>query len=131
LALYTLAFPLIQALTMIYLPVSLWLTLFGKLSVLVTLISALPAYLLVIQMIVSLVGLYEFTAVHRLKPKWYSPLWLLLAYLPYQWMLGFGALRAVWRHLRGMNNWEKTKHIGAHRVGQFAPPGGNVGTLER
>jgi cellulose synthase/poly-beta-1,6-N-acetylglucosamine synthase-like glycosyltransferase len=120
LALYTLAFPLIQALTMIYLPFSLWLTLFGKLPVLVTLISALPAYLLLIQMIISLVGLYEFTAVHRLKPKWYSPLWLLVAYLPYQWMLGFGALRAVWRHLRGMNNWEKTKHVGAHRVGQFA-----------
>jgi len=131
LALYTLAFPLIQTLTLIYLPFSLWLTLFGKLSVLVTLISALPAYLLIIQMIISLVGLYEFTAVHRLKPKWYSPLWLLAAYLPYQWMLGFGALRAVWRHLRGMNNWEKTKHVGAHRVGQFAPPGRNVGTLER
>ena len=28
----------------------------------------------------------------------------------------------LWRHLRGMNNWEKTKHIGAHRVGQFATP---------
>jgi cellulose synthase/poly-beta-1,6-N-acetylglucosamine synthase-like glycosyltransferase len=120
LALYTLAFPLIQALTMIYLPFSLWLTLFGKLPVLVTMISALPAYLLLIQMIISMIGLYEFTAVHRLKPKWYSPLWLLVAYLPYQWVLGFGALRAVWRHLRGMNNWEKTKHVGAHRVGQFA-----------
>jgi hypothetical protein len=22
----------------------------------------------------------------------------------------------VWRHLRGMNYWEKTRHIGAHRV---------------
>jgi cellulose synthase/poly-beta-1,6-N-acetylglucosamine synthase-like glycosyltransferase len=120
LALYTLAFPLIQALTMIYLPLSIWLTLFGKLSVLVTMISALPAYVVMVQMLISLVGLYEFTAVHRLKPKWYSPLWLLAAYLPYQWLLGIGALRAVWRHLRGMNNWEKTKHVGAHRVGQLA-----------
>lgn len=126
LALYTLAFPLIQALTMLYLPISLWLTLFGKLSVLVTMISALPAYLLVVQMVISLVGLYEFTAVHRLKPKWYSPLWLLAVYLPYQWMLGIGALRAVWRHLRGMNNWEKTKHVGAHRVGQLAAVHGQL-----
>jgi len=31
-----------------------------------------------------------------------------------------GALRAVWRQIRGVNNWEKTRHIGAHRVGQFA-----------
>jgi cellulose synthase/poly-beta-1,6-N-acetylglucosamine synthase-like glycosyltransferase len=116
LALYTLAFPLIQALTMIYLPFSLWLTFFGKLPVLVTMISALPAYVLIIQIVISVLGLYEFTSIHRLKPAWYSSLWLILVYLPYQWMLGFAALRAVWRHLRGMNNWEKTKHIGAHRV---------------
>jgi hypothetical protein len=70
--------------------------------------------------VISVVGLYEFTATHRLKPAWYSPLWLTLAYLPYQWLLGLAALRAVWRHLRGLNNWEKTRHVGAHRVGQFA-----------
>jgi len=119
-ALYTLAFPLLQALTMIYLPISLWLTLFGKLPVLVAMISALPAYVVLVQMLISLVGLYEFTSVHRLKPSWRSPLWLMVAYMPYQWLLGFGALRAIWRHLRGMNNWEKTRHVGAHRVGQFA-----------
>jgi glycosyltransferase XagB len=120
LALYTLAFPLIQALTIIYLPFSLWLAFFGKLPVLVAMISALPAYVLIIQIVISVLGLYEFTSVHRLKPAWHSPLWLIVAYLPYQWILGFAALRAVWRRLRGMNNWEKTKHIGAHRVGQFA-----------
>lgn len=120
LALYTLAFPLIQTLTMLYLPVSLWLTFFGKLPVLAAMISALPAYLVVVQMLISLVGLQEFTIVHGIKPKWYSHLWLLVAYLPYQWLLGVGALRAVWRHARGLNNWEKTTHIGAHRVGQLA-----------
>jgi cellulose synthase/poly-beta-1,6-N-acetylglucosamine synthase-like glycosyltransferase len=122
-ALYTLAFPLIQALTLIYLPISLWLMFFGKLPVLVAMISALPVYVLLAQMVISVVGLYEFTATHRLKPSWYSPFWLMLAYLPYQWLLGFAALRAVWRHGRGMNNWEKTRHVGAHRVGQFAAQG--------
>jgi cellulose synthase/poly-beta-1,6-N-acetylglucosamine synthase-like glycosyltransferase len=116
LALYTLAFPLIQALTMIYLPFSLWLAFFGKLPVLVAMISALPAYVLIIQIVISVLGLYEFTSVHRLKLAWYSPLRLVFGYLAYQWMLGFAALRAVWRQLRGMNNWEKTQHIGAHRV---------------
>jgi glycosyltransferase XagB len=120
LALYTLAFPLLQALTLIYLPFSLWLTLFGKLPVLLTIVSAMPAYVVAVQMLISLIGLYEFTAVHRLKLVWYSPFWLILAYLPYQWLLGFAAVRATWRHLRGMNNWEKTRHVGAHRVGQFA-----------
>lgn len=121
LALYTLAFPLIQALTMIYLPFSIWLAFFGKLPVLVTMISALPAYLVAVQMLISVVGLYEFTAVHGIRPRWYSPLWLLAGYMPYQWLLGVGALRAVWRQARGLNNWEKTKHIGAHRVGQPLP----------
>jgi len=93
--------------------------------VLVAMISALPAYVLIVQIVISMLGLYEFTSIHRLKPAWYSSLWLLLGYLPYQWMLGFAALRAVWRQLRGMNNWEKTKHIGAHRVGQFAAAPGD------
>ncbi len=78
--------------------------------------------MLLAQLLISLVGLYEFTAVHKLKPSWRSPLWLIVAFLPFQWLLGFAALRAVWRQLRGMNSWEKTKHIGAHRVGQFAQP---------
>jgi cellulose synthase/poly-beta-1,6-N-acetylglucosamine synthase-like glycosyltransferase len=122
LALYTLAFPLLQALTLLYLPVSIWLMFFGKLPVLVAIISSLPIYVLLAQLLISLVGLYEFTSVHKLKLSWRSPLRLIVAFLPFQWMLGFAALRAVWRQLRGMNSWEKTKHIGAHRVGQFAQP---------
>ncbi len=41
---------------------------------------------------------------------------LVVTYLPYQWLLGFAALRAVWRELRGVNTWEKTAHTGAHRA---------------
>lgn len=122
LALYTLAFPLIQALTQLYLPISLWLMLFGKLPVLIVMISSMPVYVLLAQLVISVVGLREFTAVHKLQHSWLATLWLVVAYLPYQWILGFAALRAVWRQLRGLNNWEKTQHIGAHRVGQFAVP---------
>jgi cellulose synthase/poly-beta-1,6-N-acetylglucosamine synthase-like glycosyltransferase len=122
LALYTLGFPLIQALTMLYLPISVWLMFFGKQPVLVAMISTLPIYVLLVQLVISVIGLYEFTSVHRLRPSLLSPLRLLIAYMPFQWLLGFASLRAVWRHLRGANNWEKTRHIGAHRVGQFAAP---------
>lgn len=115
LAFYTLAFPLLQALTTLYLPVSLWMMLYVKLPVPVAMIASLPVYMLLIHFAINLVGLYEFTNVHRLRPSIWSPLSLLLAYFPYQWMLGAAAVRAVWRHLRGMNNWEKTAHIGAHR----------------
>ena len=117
LALYTLAFPLIQALTMLYLPFSLWLMLFGKLPVLVAMISALPLYVLVIQYRDQPGRPVRVYGGPRAEAVAWSPLWLVFSYLPYQWLLGFAALRAVWRQLRGMNNWEKTQHIGAHRVG--------------
>ncbi|HEY8599505.1 MAG TPA: glycosyltransferase [Thermomicrobiales bacterium] len=115
LALYTLAFPLLQALTFLYLPVSLWLIFFAKVPVAVAMVSTLPLYMVTIQFVISLVGLYEFTGVHGLRPSWLSPLWMLVAYLPYQGLLGYAALRAVWRQLNRINTWEKTAHIGAHR----------------
>jgi len=115
LALYTLAFPLLQALTLLYLPVSLWLMFFAKVPVAVAMVSTLPLYMVTIQFVISLVGLYEFTGVHGLRSSWLSPLWMLFAYLPYQGLLGYAALRAVWRQLNRVNTWEKTAHIGAHR----------------
>jgi cellulose synthase/poly-beta-1,6-N-acetylglucosamine synthase-like glycosyltransferase len=118
LARYTLIFPLIQALLMLYVPISLWMMLFVKVPVLVAMISSLPMYMVLIQFAISLVGLYEFTGVHHLRPSLLTPLWLLIAFLPYQWLLSYAALRAVWRQARGVTNWEKTTHIGAHRVGQ-------------
>jgi len=46
--------------------------------------------------------------------------WRILArmpftYLPYQWLIGFSALRATRRLLLGRGDWEKTEHLGAHR----------------
>jgi cellulose synthase/poly-beta-1,6-N-acetylglucosamine synthase-like glycosyltransferase len=119
LALYTLASPLIQAVLTIYPLISLWMLFFVKLPTLLALLTMLPLYMLVIQLVISLVGLYEFTAAHGLKTSWLSPLWLLVAFLPYQALLGYAALRAVWRQLRGMNSWEKTAHIGAHRTSEL------------
>jgi cellulose synthase/poly-beta-1,6-N-acetylglucosamine synthase-like glycosyltransferase len=116
LALYTLGFPLLQALTTLYLPISLWLMLFAKVPVPIAMLSSLPLYMLLIQLGISLVGLYEFTAVHKLRPSPIAPLWLAVAYLPYQWLLGYAALRAAWRQLLGVNTWEKTQHVGAHRT---------------
>lgn len=120
LAFYTLAFPLIQALTTLYLPISFWTMFYAKVPVLVAMVSSLPLYMVLIQFAISLVGLYEFTTAHRLRPSLLSPLWMLVAYLPYQWLLGYAALRAVWRQARGVNTWEKTTHVGAHRIGEVA-----------
>jgi cellulose synthase/poly-beta-1,6-N-acetylglucosamine synthase-like glycosyltransferase len=128
LALYTLGFPLLQALLLLYVPISLWLMLVVKIPVLVAMLSSLPFYMLCLQFGISLCGLYEFTAVHHLRPSRFSPLWMLVAYMPYQWLLSYAAVRAVWRQLRGMNNWEKTVHLGAHR--QPSAGGAAVDALE-
>jgi cellulose synthase/poly-beta-1,6-N-acetylglucosamine synthase-like glycosyltransferase len=116
LALYTLGFPIFQMLMMVYVPISLWSIMSAKVAVLVAMISMLPLYMLFIQLAISAVGLYEFTSVHGLRRSRMSLVQLLLAYMPYQWLLGYSALRAVWRQVRGQGGWEKTVHTGAHRL---------------
>ncbi len=116
LALYTLCSPLIQAILILYPIVSLYMLLFIKLPTPLAMLTLMPLYMLVIQLVISLVGLYEFTSAHGLRPSLLSPFRLIISFLPYQALLGYAALRAVWRQLRGMNSWEKTVHIGAHRT---------------
>lgn len=121
LALYTLTSPLIQVFTLLYLPVSLWLMFFVKVPVWLALISTLPFYLMLVQLLISLAGLREFTRAHGLRPSPLAYVRLALSYLPYQMLLGWGALRACWRQMRRMNSWEKTAHIGAHRTAPARP----------
>lgn len=122
LALYTLAFPLLQALMLLYLPVSLWSMFAVKVPVLIAMLSTLPLYMLLVQFLVNLMGLYEFARIHDLRLGKLAPLHMLVAYLPYQWLLSYAALRAVWRQFNGVNTWEKTRHVGAHRVRPPAMP---------
>lgn len=116
LALYTLAFPMLQAATVLYLPLSVWLIFYAKVPVLVAMISMLPMYVLLIQLVVSIAGLYEFTKTHNLPHPLSTTLQMVVAYLPYQWLLGYAALRAAWRQVLRVNTWEKTQHVGAHRT---------------
>jgi cellulose synthase/poly-beta-1,6-N-acetylglucosamine synthase-like glycosyltransferase len=115
LAFYTLAFPSAQAVLGLYAIASLVLMFTVKTSVLTALILDLPFYLLAAHFTLSVIGLYEFTNAHGLKPTWTAPLKMALGYLPYQWVLSYASLRAMLRQLRGINNWEKTQHVGAHR----------------
>jgi cellulose synthase/poly-beta-1,6-N-acetylglucosamine synthase-like glycosyltransferase len=122
LALYTLGFPIFQMLMMLYVPISLWSIFSSKVNILVAMISMLPLYMLIIQLGICAVGLYEFTSIHGLRRSHTAMAHMLIAYMPYQWMLGYSALRAVWRQVRGEGGWEKTVHTGAHRL----VPGGAV-----
>jgi glycosyltransferase XagB len=115
LALYTLASPIFQALTALYLPVSVYTALFVDTPPLVAMLLWLPAYMLFGQYLINLTGLREFAEAHGQKLSHLVWLKMLLAFYPFQVLLGISALRAVARELKGVNNWEKTKHVNAHR----------------
>lgn len=115
LAFYTLAFPSAQAVLGLYVLASLVMMFTIKTPAGIAIILDLPFYLLLAHFLLSVIGLYEFTDAHGLKPSWKTPFVMAVSYLPYQWMLSYAALRATMRQLRGINNWEKTKHVGAHR----------------
>ncbi len=116
LAVYTLAFPMFQAALALYLPVSVWMMFNVRTSVGIAMLLLLPSYLVLAHYIISVVGLYEFSQAHDLHPSISVPLTMAAVYMPYQWVLAYAALRAMIRQVRGLNNWEKTKHVGAHRV---------------
>lgn len=115
LAFYTLGFPTVQAILAMYVPVSIWMMFAVRLPVLVAIVLLLPSYLLIAHYVISVVGLYEFTDAHGMKPWWVTPLTMFISYIPYQWVLAYAALRATVREIRGIRNWEKTAHVGAHR----------------
>lgn len=115
LAFYTLAFPGAQAFLGLYVFIALIMMVTVKVPTGIAMFLNLPFYLLIAHFFLSMIGLFEFTHAHRLKPSAKTLLLMTLSYLPYQWVLSYAAVRATLRHLRGINNWEKTKHVGAHR----------------
>ncbi len=117
-AAYTLGFPTAQAVLALYVPVSLWMMFTTKVPVGQALVLLLPAYLLVSHYFMAIVGLFEFAEAHRLNASWKTPIAMAMAYLPYQWLLAYAAFRAFLREIRGISNWEKTQHVGAHRADQ-------------
>jgi cellulose synthase/poly-beta-1,6-N-acetylglucosamine synthase-like glycosyltransferase len=121
LALYTLAFPLMQALMMLYVPVTLYTIFYVNVPVPVAMLATLPLYMVTIQYLISVLGLYEFASAHGLKPSVFAAIKMFFVYLPYQWLLGYAALRAVFRQLSGDNSWDKTTHMGSHRSAAEQP----------
>jgi cellulose synthase/poly-beta-1,6-N-acetylglucosamine synthase-like glycosyltransferase len=115
LAFYTLAFPHAQAALGVYLPLAVVTALFLSTPLPVALLTWLPALLLVAHFVVAVVGLREFTDAHGLHASWREVGTMALTWVPYQFVLTYAALRAFRRYVRGVNDWEKTQHVGAHR----------------
>jgi glycosyltransferase XagB len=115
LALYVLISSEVQAFFTLMLPVSVLMFFFVPLPLWMAIITFMPLYCFIFAMFIDLAGLHEFVKVHHRKWKWSEAFTLLIAFIPYQLLLGVGAVRAVWRHIMGASNWEKTAHIGQHR----------------
>jgi cellulose synthase/poly-beta-1,6-N-acetylglucosamine synthase-like glycosyltransferase len=120
LALFTLGFPFFQAITGFYFPVSIWMMFTYRSDPVAALILAIPFYMVIASTVFHMIGLVYFVKSHNLKLK-RRALWLIpVFYFPYQLLLSIAAVRAVYRHVTKQNNWEKTKHVGAHRQANTA-----------
>lgn len=114
-AAYVLLIAFLQALTIVMLPVSVFIMMKFDLGVVASIILILPIYLLFIQLAVNLMGIYEFIKSYRVRFEYRAFINLLVTFFPYQCLLGVSALRGLMRQLVGKNNWEKTRHSGIHR----------------
>jgi cellulose synthase/poly-beta-1,6-N-acetylglucosamine synthase-like glycosyltransferase len=114
LAAYTLAFPFLQAASALVLPLAIATILWHKLPILLALLSFLPYVPLAAILVVELLGLAEFGREFELRPRLRHYALLMVGLIPYQLLLAVAASRAVCREIRGICNWEKTAHVGAH-----------------
>lgn len=126
LAFYVLVMPEVQASFALLVPVSVAMS-FVHLPLWLAMLTFAPLYCLLLAIFIDLAGFRVFVRTHGRRWTWGQGAMLVLGYLPYQWLLGVGALRAVYRHARGRSNWEKTSHQGQHRrltgVGARDPEG--------
>ena len=115
LAFYVLTLPELQAFLALMLPTSLVMFFFVKLPLWFAMLTFLPLYCCILSAFIDLAGLHEFLQAHKRKWSWREAMIMVLAFFPYQWILSFSAMRAVYRYVQGISNWEKTAHIGQHR----------------
>jgi glycosyltransferase XagB len=120
LALYTFSYPLLQSVLLLLWPTVVIGVLLIKAPLGVALASFLPLYALFFQFVAQMVGAVAFTGEYRQRLPLTTAIGMAFTFLPYQWLLGLSALRALYRELEIKLGWEKTHHSGAHRFGQGA-----------
>ncbi|HKT05212.1 MAG TPA: glycosyltransferase [Rugosimonospora sp.] len=114
LARYTLTGPFLQAFSGLVIPVGVLIAVFGRVPVLVALLTFLPVVPMAANVVFQAVGLHDFGKQYDLSigPRHYAR--LIVGAFPYMLVLAVAALRAVWREWSGRRNWELTRHVGAH-----------------
>lgn len=114
LARYTLIQPYLQALTFAVLPFAIFAALFLQLPLALAMLTFAPLLPIAATLLFEAAALREFGAELDLPVGAREYARLAGSLLPYQAVLGFAAFRAMVRHRRGHNSWEKTPHAGNH-----------------
>ena len=118
---YLLSMPFLQAFTGLMIPISLGLMVLVKVPLGVAMITFLPIVPTVLTLVAEMVGLGDFKRLYGVRVRYRDYVRLLLGVFPYQVFLAAAAVRAVIRESRGINAWEKTEHLNAHRPA-VSPP---------
>ncbi len=118
-AIYILLNSLLQAANIFFIPAGLYIALTQQVALPIALLSYIPIYILLIQLVTNLIGIREFTSAYKVPlPRFFS-LRMILFFYPYQLLLSVAAIRAVYRLLAQKRAWEKTAHSNLHRQGQL------------
>ena len=116
LARFTLCMPFMQAFAGVGIVVSVVTAFLLRAPVALALFSFLPAVPTLATLAFECVGVREFCRHYYMRPKAGDYVRLVLGTFPYQLVLASAAARAVVREAMGRRGWEKTAHVGAHRV---------------
>ncbi len=113
-AVATLMTPFTQALLGLLFP-CLILSFFVHVPVQIAMLAWTPALVTVATIVARMAGLHDFCRSYGQKASARDYLRLVIGTIPYQAVLGYAALRAVWREGSGDREWHKTSHSGLHR----------------
>jgi cellulose synthase/poly-beta-1,6-N-acetylglucosamine synthase-like glycosyltransferase len=122
LARFTLAMPFMQAFAGVVIPLSITSMVVLRVPVGIALLSFLPLAPTLATLACEMAGLRDFCRMYYVRPRVTDYLRLFVATFPYQLVLAAAAIRAVVREAAGINTWEKTAHVGAHRTADAASP---------
>lgn len=124
---YLLAAPFFQAIPAVLVPVSALTIVSFKIPVMFVLLAWLPTVPSLTMLTIEVLALRKFGRDFscRVGAKQYAQ--LLLMAIPYQLVLSLAAVNALYRQVRGINNWQATAHVNAHRLAVV----GGVGTAPR
>jgi len=109
-----LAFPMLQALSAILIPLAIFMMLWVRLPLLLGLLGLVPALTSAVVVAAETMALRELRRTYHLNVRTFDYVRFVLTTIPFQLVLVLAAARATWREMIGERGWEKTAHAGAH-----------------